>query len=124
MGNLADRLTHRRRNVSQSDGNPHLDPGDELGDVTAHQFGEGSRHGVVLVSPGQPVDHDHVGVGLALVEGGHELGHPALEHPRYLRSHTERLFRCSHVPGVSSSVTLIVLGAALISFPGEEPGRY
>lgn len=76
----------------QSAGNTHLDPTDELGDVTAHQFGEGSRHGVVLVSPGQPVHHDHVGAGLTLVEGGHQLGHPALEHPSYLQPHTELLF--------------------------------
>lgn len=107
---------------NQSAGNFHLDPTDELGDVTAHQFGEGSRHGVVLVSPGQPVDHDHVGAGLTLVEGGHELGHPALEHPRYLRSHTDLLFRFSYASGVSCSVTGIVLVVALIPFPGEEPG--
>lgn len=105
-----------------SAGNTHLDPGDELGDITAHQFGEGSRHGVVLARPGQPVHHDHVGAGLTLVEGGHELGHPALEHPSYLQSHTELLFGFSYVSGVSCSVTGIVLVTALIPFPGEEPG--
>lgn len=66
----------------------HLDPGDKLGHVAAHQLGEGGRREVVLAGPSQPVHHDHVGAGLALVQGGHQLGHPALEHARHLRLHT------------------------------------
>lgn len=108
----------------RSAGKTHLDPSDKLGHVSAHQFGEGSRRGVVLASPGQPVNHDHVGAGLTLVEGGDELGHPALVHARYLRSHTELLLRFSCVARVSCSVTFIVLVAAFIPFPGEQPGRY
>lgn len=108
----------------RSAGKTHLDPSDKLGHVTAHQSGEGSRRGVVLASPGQPVNYDHVGAGFPLVEGSDKLGHPALVHARHLRSHTELLFRFSYVPGVSCSVTFSVLVAALIPFPGEQPGHY
>lgn len=107
----------------RSAGKTHLDPGDKLGHVPTHELGEGSRRGVVLAGPAQPVDHDHVGAGLTLVEGGHQLGHPALVHARYLRTHA-RLFRVSDVAGVSCSVTFIVLVTAPIPFLGEQPGGY
>lgn len=67
----------------------HPDPGDELGHVAAHQPGVGGRGRVVLVCSGQPVHHDDVGSGLTLVQGRHQLGHPALKHSRYLqKTHT------------------------------------
>lgn len=75
-------------------GATHPDPGDELGHVAAHQLGVGRRGRVVLVRSGQPVHHDDIGSGLALVQGRHQLGHPALKHPRYLQ-HTH-IQTCSH----------------------------
>ena len=64
----------------------HLYPGDELGDVRAHQLGVCGRGGVVLVGSGQPVHHDHISTGHPVEESRHQLGHPALKHPCDLSS--------------------------------------
>lgn len=42
------------------------------------------RHSIVIMSGVQPVDHDHIGIFLSVIQSSYQFGHPALKQPTHL----------------------------------------